>query len=790
MASDDIFREDLNSLHEGDLDSVVDGYFSFINDHSDSNLEWESEDFNAGILRHGTSPSPSPPSMETPPVEGEPDKIEVDDVLDDHFSFLHSEDSTADELDDFQIETSNSKSNNQFISDSHLGESSDLESSYTNTVLNNFEISNSLSPSDEIFENSENFGQSEIYSENISDNGAISIKSQETVQKALNSEESNSYYHNNNDNTAVIKIPVGSPSKPPTRDRKSSVYLNGDDMEMEANNYASGFVDPYVGHEIPSSSSIFASAANIDHEKQNKKNLSDELSLHNSFDGAVSQPVSSGNISLIKERDFENTRMQNNSVPELDRCKARVGVGARAKEDATETNLKVDDTLERVSFVRKSNEMDNDDWCESVASHSESDTPEQIDDNLERKFCNNDHKEKSLSHKSQSYPLNECKNNSRTIEEWEEKVSSTGKGNELFKSFENREDSVSPKAVYLDSNFQREQVSSPNRTRRNYNYDDSIVPKSSFKGNLDNIKHDDDFKESNSLFNFQMENNQSSDNSLRSLCSSINSDNLSKSGKGKDLYCNQGVSHDSILDNLLDSPSPDLKKYIDKLHSFDLEIEQLESLDHTRTVFDLHSLSSSDPIAEAINSDIVSTDSSSILTFPSYLTLNTDLDSPVASQQDIIDFVSINEDKPLGAPVQSNIVNERACRNESVREPTQNPYNDNLTNFTIESGSTFPDERPSSASVSTGLSGVIRRSMRRMKHIRLSGRKSKRKSKVSEETEVRRQVPAAPELGLPSVRSPSSSAILIPTLLAALAPNDPPRESLPSPDNVLGSSYR
>ncbi|CAL4082591.1 unnamed protein product [Meganyctiphanes norvegica] len=101
------------------------------------------------------------------------------------------------------------------------------------------------------------------------------------------------------------------------------------------------------------------------------------------------------------------------------------------------------------------------------------------------------------------------------------------------------------------------------------------------------------------------------------------------------------------------------------------------------------------------------------------------------------------------------------------------------------------------------VSRAVRRSMRRMKRLRLSGRRrSSRRghrsspdqerptSGVSQETEVRRELPPAPEVGLATVRSPATASIMVTSLMAALAPSSSleapisPRETLTTPQDI------
>ncbi|XP_042224187.1 uncharacterized protein LOC121868015 [Homarus americanus] len=103
-------------------------------------------------------------------------------------------------------------------------------------------------------------------------------------------------------------------------------------------------------------------------------------------------------------------------------------------------------------------------------------------------------------------------------------------------------------------------------------------------------------------------------------------------------------------------------------------------------------------------------------------------------------------------------------------------------------------EEDTRTGLAAAVSRVVRRSMRRMRRLRLSGRRSPRRSQdgseevggdagVSEETEVRRALPAAPPIGLSTVRSPAAASIIVTSLMAALAPPplQAPREMLDPP---------
>ncbi|XP_063597948.1 uncharacterized protein LOC134774486 [Penaeus indicus] len=109
--------------------------------------------------------------------------------------------------------------------------------------------------------------------------------------------------------------------------------------------------------------------------------------------------------------------------------------------------------------------------------------------------------------------------------------------------------------------------------------------------------------------------------------------------------------------------------------------------------------------------------------------------------------------------------------------------------------------------LAAAMSRVVRRSMRRMRRLRLSGRRSPNRghksaedapASTSEETEGRRTVPAAPAVGLPTVRSPAAASIIVSSLVAALAPPplhahpreilDPPPTEAPALSNGVSDS--
>ncbi|XP_018013754.1 uncharacterized protein LOC108670774 [Hyalella azteca] len=83
----------------------------------------------------------------------------------------------------------------------------------------------------------------------------------------------------------------------------------------------------------------------------------------------------------------------------------------------------------------------------------------------------------------------------------------------------------------------------------------------------------------------------------------------------------------------------------------------------------------------------------------------------------------------------------------------------------------------------SAVTNVVRRSLRRVKRLRnsfgkarkrtnsdLEGKSEEHRRQDSEELDERRRLPGRPQLGLPSVRSPSTSAVLLPSIVASLAP--------------------
>ncbi|XP_064090408.1 uncharacterized protein LOC135204231 [Macrobrachium nipponense] len=110
------------------------------------------------------------------------------------------------------------------------------------------------------------------------------------------------------------------------------------------------------------------------------------------------------------------------------------------------------------------------------------------------------------------------------------------------------------------------------------------------------------------------------------------------------------------------------------------------------------------------------------------------------------------------------------------------------------------DEDYGGTGLAAAVSRVVRRSMRRMRRLRLSGRRSPSRTRnpvdegahVSEETEVRRGLPAEPSLGLATVRSPAAASIIVTSLVAALAPPPlhAPRELLDPPPEHTPISNR
>ncbi|KAK7065221.1 hypothetical protein SK128_005237 [Halocaridina rubra] len=129
-------------------------------------------------------------------------------------------------------------------------------------------------------------------------------------------------------------------------------------------------------------------------------------------------------------------------------------------------------------------------------------------------------------------------------------------------------------------------------------------------------------------------------------------------------------------------------------------------------------------------------------------------------------------------------------------------------NYSDEDTTADADTAGGSGGIAATVSRVIRRSMRRMRRLRLSGRRSpnrktehqtdegtegNRSSYMSEETEVRRDLPCEPSMGLATVRSPAAATIIVTSLVAALAPPplQAPRELLdPPPGSDLTADSR
>ncbi|KAF2356184.1 Sodium:neurotransmitter symporter, partial [Trinorchestia longiramus] len=100
------------------------------------------------------------------------------------------------------------------------------------------------------------------------------------------------------------------------------------------------------------------------------------------------------------------------------------------------------------------------------------------------------------------------------------------------------------------------------------------------------------------------------------------------------------------------------------------------------------------------------------------------------------------------------------------------------------------------------VTNVVRRSLRRVKRFRNSFGKSRKSSSVdrevkseerndenSEELDQRRRLPINPRVGLPSVRSPSTSAVLLPSIVASLAPPDVTHPKISSPRETLAPLF-
>ncbi|XP_069177656.1 uncharacterized protein bdg [Procambarus clarkii] len=132
----------------------------------------------------------------------------------------------------------------------------------------------------------------------------------------------------------------------------------------------------------------------------------------------------------------------------------------------------------------------------------------------------------------------------------------------------------------------------------------------------------------------------------------------------------------------------------------------------------------------------------------------------------------------------------------TISAPNTATHNADIRDFEADCES----DEDSGTGLVAAVSRVVRRSMRRMRRLRLSGRGSHRRRHgasqgigVSEETEVRRALPPAPPVGLSAVRSPAAASIIVTSLMAALAPPPlyAPRETLePPPGDTLTRSER
>ena len=111
------------------------------------------------------------------------------------------------------------------------------------------------------------------------------------------------------------------------------------------------------------------------------------------------------------------------------------------------------------------------------------------------------------------------------------------------------------------------------------------------------------------------------------------------------------------------------------------------------------------------------------------------------------------------------------------------------TSRSLEEGIDESDDR----GLVNAVTNVVRRSLRRVKRLRNSfgrGRRGERDAKEgerkpienSEESGERRSVPEDPVLGLPGVRSPSTTAILLPSIVASLSPRD---DGIRGPDGFM-----
>ncbi|KAK4301070.1 hypothetical protein Pmani_026769 [Petrolisthes manimaculis] len=117
------------------------------------------------------------------------------------------------------------------------------------------------------------------------------------------------------------------------------------------------------------------------------------------------------------------------------------------------------------------------------------------------------------------------------------------------------------------------------------------------------------------------------------------------------------------------------------------------------------------------------------------------------------------------------------------------PGNSEMPLASTESGCDEDEDEERRSGLAAAVSRVVRRSMRRMRRFRLSGRGAPQatggseEGDMSEETQIRRGLPNAPPLGLSTVRSPAAASIIVSSLMAALSPppTTGPRETLPPP---------
>ena len=274
--------------------------------------------------------------------------------------------------------------------------------------------------------------------------------------------------------------------------------------------------------------------------------------------------------------------------------------------------------------------------------------------------------------------------------------------------------------------------------------------------NLEILSNSDDNEGAVSL-NYESANENVTDGSLTECFNSIENTKLKESDISSWVYVSDTITTGN-LDNLADAVNCELIG------------------NHEDTSSGFKKSKSQDSITELIKPDC------------SYL---------VKQEQSKLHVVKDNVDKDnrennysSGEEIENDTSNSVNCYSENQIPPvSENPISDNSTHPEFES--------------ENGLVGavarVVRRSMKRMKRLRLSGRKTsndseadeKPRSGVSEETDERREVPEVPSYGLPSVRSPAAAAVLLPSLLAAFNPgtNEPldlvssPRETLVSSDD-------